>query len=314
MSTVAVGIVLALVASLALNAAFLLQHAGSASAAEITPRRPLATLRSLLGSPTWALGAALGMTGWALHVGALSRAPLSLVQAFVAGGVALTVPMATIGLRHRLGSREKRAAALMVLALLMLAIGLRDVGRHGTFASLTLAAYLTALVVVAAGVWAWARARAEALSLAGGLLYGAADLAIKALTGIVHSGGVDALLAAPWTALIALAATAGAFFAFQRGLQIGRPVTAIALMTAATNASSILGGFVVFGDPLGSTPALAALHALGFALIGATAWWLAPGQAAALAHERPGRGAIAAGAGRSVVGHGEGGIRTLGRG
>ena len=74
----------------------------------------------------------------------------------------------------------------------------------------------------------------------------------------------------------------GAFFSFQRGLQDGRPVAVIALMTAATNAASIGGGFVVFGDPLGRTPALAAAHALGFALIGLAAWRLAPAQAVGL--------------------------------
>ncbi|HSD77626.1 MAG TPA: hypothetical protein VLA98_09480, partial [Solirubrobacteraceae bacterium] len=60
----------------------------------------------------------------------------------------------------------------------------------------------------------------------------------------------------------------------------GRPVTIIALMTAATNAGSIAGGFVVFGDRLGATPALGAAHVLGFVLVGVAAWRLAPSQAA----------------------------------
>jgi drug/metabolite transporter (DMT)-like permease len=282
MSTVAIGIALALAASIALNASFLLQHVGSATAIEITPRRPLATLRSLLSSPTWALGAALGLTGWALHVGALSHAPLSLVQAFVAGGIAVTVPMAAIGLHHRIGPDEKRAAAIMVLALVLLALGLHGVGRHASFAGAALAGYLAGLGALAALLWLRAAPahRAAALSLAGGLLYGAADLAIKGMTGIAHHGGVSALVSSPWTALAALVATVGAFFAFQRGLQIGRPVTAIALMTAATNVSSVLGGFVVFGDPIGSTPVLAGVHVLAFALVGVAAWRLAPSQAA----------------------------------
>jgi len=38
----------------------------------------------------------VGLAGWALHVGAMRDAPLSLVQAFVAGGLALTVPMAAV--------------------------------------------------------------------------------------------------------------------------------------------------------------------------------------------------------------------------
>ena len=282
MSTVWVGIALALAASVALNASFLLQHAGSATAIEISPRRPVATLRSLMRQPAWAIGTVLGLTGWGLHVGALSHAPLSLVQAFVAGGVALTVPMAAIGLRHRIGAHEKRAAGAMVVALVLLALGLHDVGRHATFATGTIAGYLAALALAALALWSRARGEGGAplLALAGGLLYGAADLAIKAVTGVLRHGGLAHLAVAPWTALAALAFSCGAFFAFQRALQLGRPVTAIALMTAATNVSSILGGFVVFGDPVGSTPALATLHVIAFVLVGIAAWRLAPSQAA----------------------------------
>jgi hypothetical protein len=50
-------------------------------------------------------------------------------------------------------------------------------------------------------------------------------------------------------------------------------------MTAATNVGSIAGAFVVFGDPLGRTPTLAAIHALAFALVLVAAWLLAPAQA-----------------------------------
>jgi hypothetical protein len=281
MTSVTLGLTLALAASVALNGSYLLQHAGSATAAEITPRRPLATIVSLLRSPLWTLGAALGMTGWALHVGALSHAPLSLVQAFVAGGLALTVPMAAVGLRHRVRRDEARAAALMVAALVLLALGLHGAHRDAAFAPATLAGYLAALVVPAVVLVALVRgsARPAALGLAGGLLYGAADLAIKALTGIAHEHGAAAVLASPWL-LAAVVLTIGAFFAFQRGLQTGRPVTIIALMTAATNTGSIAGGFVVFGDRVGATPALAVAHIAGFVLVCVAAWWLAPAQAA----------------------------------
>ena len=275
MSRLDVGIALALAASVALNGSYLLQHAGSAGAVAITPRRPVATLRSLLASPAWVLGAALGLTGWAMHIGALSRAPLSLVQAFVAGGRVLTVPMAALGLGHRVSRQERRGAAAMALALALLALGLRGEGRHAHADAVTLAGYTAALALGAAALSAGVRgaARASALGLAGGMLYGAADLAIKELTGAAN------VLGSPWLAVAGLT-TAGAFFAFQRGLQAGRPVTVIALMTAATNVSSISGGFAVFGDPLGRTPLLSAAHAAAFGLVALGAWWLAPAQAA----------------------------------
>jgi hypothetical protein len=279
-SGLAVGIVLAVAASIALNGSYLLQHAGAIGAAAVNPWRPLATLRALLRSPLWAAGALVGMTGWALHVGALARAPISIVQAFVAGGIALTVPMAALGCHHRVGPGERRGAALLAAGLVLLAVGLRDPGSAGAFEPGRLATYVAALALAAAAaaIAVTGPRRAAALGAAGGLLYGAADLAIKALTIVHHEHGLARALTSPWAA-VALSATCGAFFAFQRGLQTGRPVTVIALMTAATNLVSIAGGFVVFGDPLGDTPALAALHVVAFVLIGVAAWRLAPSQA-----------------------------------
>jgi hypothetical protein len=72
----------------------------------------------------------------------------------------------------------------------------------------------------------------------------------------------------------------GAFFCFQRGLQTGNALPVIALMTSGTNVASILGGLLVFGDPLGHRPAMVALHAAAFAIVIGAAWLLAPAQAA----------------------------------
>jgi hypothetical protein len=130
-------------------------------------------------------------------------------------------------------------------------------------------------VLAAALAWATPPAssrRAPALGLAAGGLYAAADLATKAVT----AGALG------WLGPAA-AATLAAFFAFQRGLQLGRPVTVIALMTAGTNVTAIAGGLAVFGDPLGRTPLLQTLHVTGFALVGIAGWALAPAQAPALA-------------------------------
>jgi hypothetical protein len=273
-SATAIGATLAVAAALALNGSYLIQHVGSSAAAAVDPRRPVSTLRSLLRSPLWTLGALVGITGWALHIGAMREAPLSLVQAFVAGGLALAAPMAASGLRRRLSRSETQAIAMMVVALLLLSIGLHGSGRHAQFSGAALGGWTAGLAAVATLLAVRARGahRALALGLAGGLLYGAADLALKALTG---ASGAGAVLGSPWLPVAAVA-TAGAFFAFQRGLQSDRPLAIIALMTAATNVSSIAGAFVVFGDPLGRTPGLALAHALAFVLVIFGAWRLAP--------------------------------------
>ena len=286
MSPFAIGLALAVLASLALNLSFLIQHAGSAGAPAITARRPLRTMRGLFASRLWVAGGALGMTGWGLHVAALSRAPLSLVQAFVAGGIALVAPVARRTLGERLAPRERIAVGVMVAGLCLLTIGLHDPGRRAGFAPAALALYLAAACVLAGLLAAAPRrlARANALGLAGGAFYGAADVAIKALTG---TGPLS-----PWL-LAAAGATAAAFFCFQRGLQSGRAVPVIALMTGGTNLVSILGGLVVFGDPLGRTPAMALLHAAAFAAILAAAAALAPGAAGEPGYASPLGGALA---------------------
>jgi hypothetical protein len=275
-NTTSIGVALAISAAVALNASYLMQHAGSSTLAAIDPRKPVATFGSLLRSPIWVVGGAVGLTGWALHLGAMREAPLSVVQAFVAGGLALTAPMAALGLHRRPAPGEVRAIALMVLALVLLSIGLAG-SAHASFAPGALATALVLLVAAAAALAGVAKGvrRPLALGLAGGLLYGAADMSLKAVTGL---SGFAAIAQSPWL-YAGLACTIGAFFAFQRGLQSARPVAVIALMTAATNVSSIAGAFVVFGDPLGSTPLLAATHAVAFVLVIVAAWRLAPAQA-----------------------------------
>jgi hypothetical protein len=272
MSALATGLVLAVAASVALNGCYLLQHAGSREAGAVSLMRPLATLRGLLGSRRWVAGAALGMTGWAMHIGALARAPLSLVQAFVSGGLILAVPMAGALLGHHPLPRERWGLLALAAALAMLAIGMAN--RRGAIDVTGLGAY-----IVLSAALPLTRRSGPALGLAGGILYGGADMAIKALTVVAHVRGGVAILGSPWLPAAVLA-TVGAFFCFQRGLQIGRPLPVIGLMTAATNVVSIGGGLLVLGDPLGATPALSTLHLLAFALVVVATWWLAPTQAA----------------------------------
>ncbi len=276
MSSTVLGMLLAFGAAIGLNGGYLMQHVGSSGAIAIDIRRPLRTLASLLRSPLWLLGSLAGMAGWLVHIAAMREAPLSLVQACVASGLVLAAPMAAVGLRRRLARDETQALVLMAAALAMLSIGLSGDGGAGAPDRPALAAWMGALALGAAvlALRATGAHRPLALGVAGGLLYGAADLALKAVTGLRGT----ATLTSPWLAA-GLVATVGAFFAFQRGLQGDRPLAVIAVMTAATNVSSILGAFVVFGDRLGSTPQLAAVHGLAFALIVVAAWRLAPAQA-----------------------------------
>ncbi|UGS36130.1 hypothetical protein [Capillimicrobium parvum] len=274
-----IGLALALAAAVALNAGYLLQHAGARTAPPISARHPVTMIRGLLGSRAWLAGLALGLTGWALHVAALAHAPLSLVQAFAAGGLVLSIPAAAVLLRERLGRAELQGIAIMVGALLLLAVGVGPIAAP-TLRPGALAAYLLAAAALAAALAAAPASdrRPHMLGLAGGVLYGAADAATKAAT-IVGGHGVGALLLSPWP-LVVLLASAGAFLCFQRGLQTGAAVPVVALMTAGTNVVAMAAGVFVFGDPLGAGPVAAGLHVLAFSLVALAAWRLAPAQTA----------------------------------
>jgi hypothetical protein len=84
------------------------------------------------------------------------------------------------------------------------------------------------------------------LGAAAGLLFGVSDVAIKALTGL---DGVLAIIASPWL-FVAIAASIIAFYTSARGLQDGEAVPVIASTSTAANVSCILGGIIVFGDPM----------------------------------------------------------------
>ncbi|HUA47052.1 MAG TPA: hypothetical protein VMA77_17595 [Solirubrobacteraceae bacterium] len=282
MSHLLVGLSLALIGSVALNASYLVQHAGSVTAPTIAFRHPVMTLGALLRSRLWLAGGVLGMTGWAISIAALTQAPLSLVQAFLIGGIALLAPVAVRVLGHRLTPRELAGISLVLFALLVLLLGRGAVGVHSHFRGAALGFYLSGSICAGACLLLVRQRRTQILAAAGGILYGAADVAIKALTGLAGHYGVTAALTSPWL-IAALVASIGAFFCFQRALQSGKPMPVIALMTAGNNIVSIIGGLVVFGDPLGHRPAIALIHVAAFVLIVVAAWLLAPAQAAVTA-------------------------------
>ena len=84
------------------------------------------------------------------------------------------------------------------------------------------------------------------LGAAAGMLFGVSDVAIKALTG-VGGFGEHALLAVAGDRDVA---SVVAFYVSARGMQQGDAVPVIAATSTAANVSCILGGIVVFGDPM----------------------------------------------------------------
>ena len=87
------------------------------------------------------------------------------------------------------------------------------------------------------------------LGAAAGALFGVSDIAIKYLADAVQDGALE--LISPWSGAD-LAASVVAFYASARGLQVGPGVEVIALTSVAANLTAIVGGILVFRDPIGT--------------------------------------------------------------
>ena len=81
------GLLLALASALATNLAFLFKHRGAVLAPPILVRHPLRSAVGLFRSRWFLVGWIVAIVAWGLHVGALSLAPLSIVQAVLSGGL-----------------------------------------------------------------------------------------------------------------------------------------------------------------------------------------------------------------------------------
>ena len=117
------------------------------------------------------------------------------------------------------------------------------------------------------------------LGAASGILFGVSDIAIKALSGIAGSHGAAGLLT-PWL-FVCVAASVAAFYASAKGLQDGDAVPVIAVTGTAANVAGIIGGFIVFGDPLPGSPIALILQCFAFLFVLGAAWLMpAPVRAA----------------------------------
>ncbi len=70
----------------------------------------------------------------------------------------------------------------------------------------------------------------------------------------------------PWT-LSALIAMVVAFYASARSLQLGPAISVITFTSVTANIVTLLGGIVVFHDPIGHTPAQIAARISAFCLV-----------------------------------------------
>ena len=117
-----IGLILALGCALISGVALLCKHRGAVNAPDVAMRSPLRSASALFRSRWWAIGFGLAFLAWCLHVAALSMAPLSLVQAVIAGGLAMLAIPARRWFGIAVSRREMAGMALCGIGLAFLAL------------------------------------------------------------------------------------------------------------------------------------------------------------------------------------------------
>ena len=199
---VQLGLLFALATAFASIVGFLYKHRGAVESPPVEARRPVRTSLALFRSRWYTIGILVATASWGFHVAALALAPISLVQSVIAGGLVLLTVVADrlFGFhgdparvdrrradggrprlprgdaRRRRRQRPQRLRRPPTLALYA-----------GVAAALGLGAALAGRNGYRDGI---------PLALSAGLLWGASDVSIKALSDHLGDDGV-ARAAAP---------------------------------------------------------------------------------------------------------------------
>ena len=263
------GLGIALASALGTNLSALFKARGAGLAQPVQIRHPLRSAVALSRSRWFAIGWLIALIAWGLHVEALSLAPLSSVQAILSGGLVFLAVLAERFFGFHL--RRRQWTGVMATAAGLVVLGLTAKAEGPQRAS------PAALIAVEAGILAVGvtlvristrrdvdhRPEALLLATAAGVLFGVSDVAIKYLT---HAPGPLLGLLSPWT-LTAVIAFVISFYASARSLQLGAAVEVIAITAVAANLAAIIGGILVFGEPVGSGPVGITARLVAFSLV-----------------------------------------------
>ena len=263
--SVQVGLVCALLTALGSIIGFFLKQRGAALAPPVQWRRPIHSFIELFRSPWFVIGCVGATTSWGFHVAALALAPISVVQAVIAGGLVLVTVLADRVFGHSVTRREWIGVGLTAAGLAFLALTLEGTvdEAHSDYSDVVLYTVLAGSTV-AALMLAARSASGPALAVSAGLLWGGSDIAIKAASD--HTDLGFGLLVHPLAFVILTLSLVGLLVS-ARSLQLGPVVPVIALTSASANILTIASGPTVFGEPLPEEPLALLVRLAAFALV-----------------------------------------------
>ncbi len=268
-SGVLIGLLLAVACATAASLGGLWKQKGAVLADDVDIRRPWQTAVALFRSRWFAIGWLVAAAAWLMHIGALALAPLSLAQAVTCGGVVILGLLAERFFGFDLSRRQWWGLIVLGIGMTVLAATAHSESNHTSYGILAIAAFelvafaLGSACVLSCQVSRLHHRRAMLLAIASGIGFGVSDVSIKAVT----SGSYGMLgWLGPWT-LLGIVAGVGAFYASARSLQLGDAVAVIAASTSVANLLGIMGGVLVFGDPLGNGAPTIIGRLLAFSLV-----------------------------------------------
>ena len=268
------GLLMALAAALCFGVAMVLQALGAqrhSPAAEGSGL--LGTVRAMVNLP-FAAGLLLDAFGFVAQLIALRSLPLYVVQAALAGALAVTAVLGAAMLKIRLGRAEWAGVAGVCLGLAVLGAtaGAEGHRQPSTAFHWALLGAVALIAVVGGFVWRLREPlRAAVMGTLCGLGFGVVGLAVRLLPDVSwpHLGP---LFSEPATYAL-LAGGAVAFVFMTEGVRGGKVTTATAAMVLGETALPAVLGVVVLGDR--TRPGMLPLAIIGFAIAVAGALALA---------------------------------------
>ncbi len=269
--SVQIGLMCSLACAAVAILGFLFKQRGAAGAPPVQWRHPVRSTVALFANRWWTLGIVVAMLAWVFHVAALALAPISLVQATIAGGLVLLTPIADRVFGFRITRRELVGVGLTAVGLAFLAGTLGDIAEsaYGEYGGGTLTAYAGAIAAGAIGLAFVVRGdtprAGPVLAVSAGLLWGASDVVIKAKSGDLADQGLLVLFSPEALAITVLSLVGLVVSA--RSLQLGPTIAVIAITNAAANVCTIASGPIVFGEPVPEDPLGLTVRILAFTLV-----------------------------------------------
>ncbi|QNE77698.1 hypothetical protein F0344_26645 [Streptomyces finlayi] len=263
------GVAAALVANVLYSTGFVLEKRALAGMPALSAAQPGRALLLLARRPLWICGAMALALGFGAQLAVYRSLPIAAAQGLFLSGLVLLLVLSSVVLGERPSGRERRAVAVIGLALVMVVSSLY--GSEEEVSRSAPAGILLALCVptLAAGLALYAAAERRArrrhrqpttgvaYAVAIGLLYGVSSLAIKGVSGHVDTadlkGSVAGLFASPYPYLLLVTGFSGLVLS-QTALQRCRASLIVPVCSTVTCVFTIVSGTIAFDEPLPEDP------------------------------------------------------------